>query len=56
LLDVTVHPQFSENRTLYLSYVAGTEEANALHVAKGVLNSDRLEDVEVIFVVEEKKR
>jgi hypothetical protein len=56
LLDITIHPEFTDNSTLYLSYVVGTEEANALHIAKGILNDDALEDVEVVFAVEEKKR
>ncbi len=55
LLDVSAHPQFAENRFLYLTYAAGTEDANHTRVARGVFENDALTDVEVIFEVSQKK-
>jgi glucose/arabinose dehydrogenase len=55
LLDVTVHPEFTENRFIYLSYSHGTEEGNRLRVARAELRDDALENVEVIFEVSQTK-
>lgn len=55
LLDVTLHPDFEENRYLYLSYAHGTEEGNRLRVARGQLTDHRLDNVEVIFEVSQTK-
>ena len=55
LLDVTVHPDFATNNFVYLSYAHGTNEGNRLRVARGDLVEDGLENVEVIFEVNETK-
>lgn len=55
LLDVTIHPGFTNNNYVYLSYAHGNEEWNRLRVARGVLNNLSLEDVEVIFEVAQTK-
>jgi glucose/arabinose dehydrogenase len=55
LLDVTTHPNFSENQYVYLSYAHGTEEGNRLRVARGELREQALENVAVIFEVAETK-
>lgn len=54
LLDVALHPRFAENRLVYLSYVASDGRGIGTDVARGRLNGDRLEDVQVIFRMEPK--
>jgi len=49
LLDVSLHPDFANNRLIYLTYAAGTSEANRTTLARGRLDGMRLSDVEVIF-------
>jgi glucose/arabinose dehydrogenase len=49
LLDVTVHPRFRENRWIYLSYSAGSTEANRLQVVRADLKDGRLENPKVVF-------
>jgi glucose/arabinose dehydrogenase len=55
LLDITIHPRFSENRFVYFSYAHGTEEANRLRVARAELRDLQLENVTVIFETAETK-
>ena len=52
LLDVTVHPDFADNRLVYLTYAEpGADRTNSTAAARGRLSADgaRLENVEVIF-------
>lgn len=49
LLDVALHPRFSENGLVYLSYAARGEGGIGTEVARGRLVASRLEDVQVIF-------
>jgi glucose/arabinose dehydrogenase len=51
LLDVALHPRFTTNRLVYLTFARGTEAANRTALARGRLSADdrRLEDVEIIF-------
>lgn len=49
LFDVVLHPDFANNRWVYLSYAGGTPGSNATTVARGHLQDNRLEDVEVIY-------
>lgn len=56
LLDVAIHPQFSENGLVYLTYSAGERSANRTTVARGILEGDSLVDVQVIFEVPDDKR
>lgn len=55
LLDVVLHPQFSENRWVYLSYAARGEGGAGTEVARGRLRDGRLEEVETILVAEPKE-
>jgi glucose/arabinose dehydrogenase len=55
LLDVTIHPNFSENQWVYFSYAHGTEEANRLRVARARLGDGHLHEVTVIFETAETK-
>jgi glucose/arabinose dehydrogenase len=49
LLDVGLHPRFSENRRIYFTYAHGSAAANHTRVAAAAFNGDRLEDWTVIF-------
>jgi glucose/arabinose dehydrogenase len=49
LLDVALHPDFAQNRLVYLSYAAGTADANATTVARARLDGNSLSGLEVIF-------
>ena len=49
LFDVLRHPNFTENKQVYLSYASGTEEANATKVARAKWNQTGLTNLEVIF-------
>ena len=49
LFDVLPHPDFAQNRVVYLSFAEGTSSANHTAVARGRLVDNQLEDVEVIF-------
>lgn len=49
LLDVALHPQFTENGLVYLSYAARGEGGVGTEVARGRLADHRLEKVEVLF-------
>ncbi|MCB4821648.1 PQQ-dependent sugar dehydrogenase [Roseicella aerolata] len=56
LFDVALHPQFEENRLVYLSYSAWTEEGGGTAVARGRLvgedgDQPRLEEVRRIFMM-----
>ena len=55
LLDVTLHPDFSNEPWVYLTYAATDEEGDsATHLGRGRLdrNSTRLEEFEELFVAE----
>lgn len=49
LLDVALHPRFAKNRLVYLTFTEGTRDSNRTALARGRLEEDRLEGVEVIF-------
>ncbi|MDH3639629.1 MAG: PQQ-dependent sugar dehydrogenase [Gammaproteobacteria bacterium] len=49
LLDVALHPRFTDNRWVYLSYAASTDGGVGTEVARGRLSGSRLTGVEVIF-------
>lgn len=49
LMDVAVHPDFAENRLIYLTYASGSAEENRTRVARARLENDRLSEVQVIF-------
>jgi glucose/arabinose dehydrogenase len=50
LLDVILHPDFENNRTLFLSYAHKiSRDGLTTRVARATLDGDRLSEVEVIF-------
>ena len=49
LLDVALHPEFTENRLLFLSYAGSGSGGAGTEVARGRLDGMALRDVEVIF-------
>lgn len=51
LFDVVLHPKFSENGLIYLSYAAGTPGANATNIARAKLTGNALTDLRVIYTV-----
>lgn len=53
LMDVSVHPRFTENRLLYFTYGAGTGDANSTRIARGRLSEDltTLTDLNIIHTV-----
>jgi len=53
LRDVVLHPDFAENRLLYLSYTKpGTDSLGNLAVVRGRFENDRLSDLEELFHAE----
>ena len=49
LLDVTLDPNFTQNKLVYLSYAEAGEGGSGTAVARGRLEGNRLEGVQVIF-------
>ncbi len=54
--DVLPHPDFEENNVLFLAYAAGSENENALRIARGVFDGASFNDVEVIYEAKPLKR
>jgi len=50
LLDVQLHPDFAENRLVYLTWSGECGPGNATHLGRGRLDGDRLEDFETLFI------
>lgn len=55
LLDVVVHPQFAQNRWIYLTYAHGTRQGNRTRVMRAELDGMRLRNGRVIFEVTQDK-
>jgi glucose/arabinose dehydrogenase len=49
LLDVALHPKFSENKLVYLTYSGAGEGGVNTEVARAAYNNGRLENLQVIF-------
>ncbi|HEY1028332.1 MAG TPA: PQQ-dependent sugar dehydrogenase [Pseudomonas sp.] len=52
LMEVTLDPDYSDNRWLYLSYAHGSPEANNTRLARARLVDDELRDFEVLFTAQ----
>lgn len=48
--EVLLDPDFKKNKILYLSYAAKNEQGTATKVIRGVLENNRLREVQTIFV------
>jgi aldose sugar dehydrogenase len=55
LLDISLHPQFAENRWVYLTYAHGSPAANRTRLARAKLDGQTLRDLQVIFEVAQVK-
>lgn len=55
LLDVSLHPNFEENRLLYFTYATGDEDANRTTVGRGEFDGLELRNFEKIFQVSDDK-
>ena len=49
LFDIVLHPKFAQNNIVYLTYAAGTKEANGTQVARARFDGRTLQDLHVIF-------
>ena len=49
LLDVVLHPDYSDNDLVYFTYSHGDEEGTTVALARGTLDGDELTDVETLF-------
>lgn len=54
LMDIALHPRYAETGWIYLSYAAQGEGGVGTEVARGRLNADRLDDVQVLFRMQPK--
>ncbi len=54
LLDVALHPDFAENRWVYLSYAASDESGNGTEVGRGKLIDNQLEQWQTLFRLQPK--
>ena len=52
LMDVVAHPQYSQNRLVYLTYSKPTETGSTVALARGRLTGGALADVEDVFVAD----
>lgn len=55
LMDVSVHPQFAQNRLIYLTYSHGTSSANRTRLARATFDGKALQNLQVIFEVTQAK-
>lgn len=56
LLDVMVHPQFTKNQIIFLSYTGRSPQGFGTEVVRAKLNGPRISDVRVIFEAVPKTR
>lgn len=49
LLDIALHPDFADNRLVYLTIAAGSPEANRTALVRGRLEDHTLRDATIIF-------
>ncbi|EJW20635.1 hypothetical protein IMCC14465_15220 [alpha proteobacterium IMCC14465] len=56
LMDVVLHPDFAENNLVYLTYAAGTPEANRLVLMRARLADKTLENPETLYQTQNRNR
>jgi glucose/arabinose dehydrogenase len=49
LFDIVLHPNFAQNKVVYLTYAAGTASANGTQVMRARFDGSTLRDSQVIF-------
>lgn len=49
LMDIALHPAFARNQLIYFSFAGGASNGHGTEVARGRLEGNRLDNVEVIF-------
>jgi glucose/arabinose dehydrogenase len=52
LFEVALHPRFAENRQIYLTFAAGTEQANGTRLIRATFDGAALTNVETLFTFE----
>ena len=52
LLDVILHPHFSKNKWIYLSYSIATEEGQSTALARGTLEENKITGLKVLFTAQ----
>lgn len=55
LLDVSLHPNFAQNRLVYFTYSSGTNQANQTRVARATFDGTKLQNWSDIFEVQPTK-
>ncbi|MGD1808244.1 PQQ-dependent sugar dehydrogenase [Dapis sp. BLCC M126] len=55
LMDVSLHPNFQQNRLVYFTYSHGSNQANRTRVARATFDGSSLKNWEVIFEVSQTK-
>ena len=50
LSDIAIHPNFSDNKLIFLSFSSTTSQGNTLQVVRARLNNETLSDVRTIFI------
>ena len=55
LLDIALHPDFENNRLVYLTYAAGDSQSNRTEVARAEFDGSSLQNLETIFTVNRQK-
>lgn len=49
LLEVALHPDFTTNKMIYLTFSEGTPDSNSTAVGRGIFDNDRITNFQVIF-------
>ncbi len=55
LMEVSLHPQFAENRLIYLTYSHGSPDANRTRIARATFDGKALGNLQTIFEVSQAK-
>lgn len=52
LFDVVLHPDFADNRWIYLSYAYGSTDSNAVRIVRARLDGMQLSEMETVFTAQ----
>ena len=56
LFDVVLHPDFTENNLVYLSFATGSANRNATKLVRGTFTGSALTNIETVYVSDERSR